>query len=238
MQVSTSTIGDDNITFKKSAALAKIEDLRREIFQFGTGKIDDAGLLSIALDCDIETCEKILRQYGGKSLLKEKNIDKLSAEIGIEDVKTINLTAILELGRRLFAAQDDKVVITSPEEAVKILDDMRELRREQLRGLYLDNRGRLVWDEVIAIGSLNKALAPPREILAPALEHDATGIIIAHNHPSGIAEPSGSDEEITDLIESAANLMKINLWDHIIITKDGYYSFNKAGKIKTQKYCM
>jgi DNA repair protein RadC len=109
---------------------------------------------------------------------------------------------------------------------------MKSLKREHLRGLYLNPQGTVIWDEVIAIGSLSKALVSAREIIAPALEHNASGIILAHNHLSGIAEPSIEDSEMTLQIENAMELMKIDLWDHIIIADDNYYSFNEAGKLK------
>ena len=182
-----------NASYIKAASLTKIDNLKNEIFQYGADKVDLAGLLSAALDLDVGMSDKILMNYGGKSLLKEQSIEKIASELGIDDEKAVKLISILELGRRIFAASDEKVIITSPEKAVKILDDMRELKREQLRGLYLDARGKLLFDDVLAVGHLNKTSAPPREILAPALEHGAAAIIIANNHPSGIAEPSGSD---------------------------------------------
>jgi DNA repair protein RadC len=123
-------------------------------------------------------------------------------------------------------------IIHSPQEAYEYLSDMKDLRREHLRGLYLNIKGKLIWDEVISIGTLSKALVTPREILAPAIERGASGIIVAHNHLSGVAEPSSEDLEMTIQIENAAELMKLDLWDHIIITQNGYYSFNEAGKIK------
>lgn len=222
---------------KKSEEIAWRENARKKMLQFGPGELDEAELLSLVLDCDNELSQRILRQYGGRSLLKEKDLNQLSTLLGIDDFKTTELMALLEIGRRLFR-WDAKAVpeIHSPAEAAKYLDDMRELKREHLRGLYLNIRGKIIYDEVVAIGTLNRALVSPRELLAPAIEYGASGLIIAHNHLSGIAEPSPDDEEMTLMIENAASLMKIDLWDHIIVTSDGYFSFNEAGKIKLKDY--
>jgi DNA repair protein RadC len=120
---------------------------------------------------------------------------------------------------------------------VNYLSEMRVLKKEQIRALYLNENGAVIWDEVAAIGKLSQAMVSPRDLLAPALEHSAAGIIIAHNHPTGSANPSNEDVELTVRLENAAELLNIDLWDHIVISQEGYYSFNEAGSIKVcRKY--
>ena len=223
-------------TLVKAEELSQNDSLKRKAFEFGLDKLDDSEVISLALDCDAETAGKILRNFGGKALLKDRELDKLSSLLGIDDDRTLRLLALLEAGRRFYGMESPGIKLISPEAAAQYLSDMRDLKREHLRGLYLDIRGNLVYDEIIAIGRLNRALAEPREIIAPGIAHNAVGLIIAHNHPSAPANPSLDDEEMTALLENAANLMNIDLWDHIIIAKDGYYSFNQAGKIKKKRY--
>ena len=219
----------------RKADLEARQNARRKLIQNGASLLNDAELISLALDCELELSHRILQQYGGKSLLKENDLGELASLLGIDDDRAVNLIALLETGRRFFEPKMNKMPeIHSPQEAFDYLADMKLLKREHLRGLYLDVRGKIIWDEVIAIGNASRALVTPREILAPAIEQGATGLIIAHNHLSEIARPSQDDIELTIQIESAANLMKISLWDHLIITGDEYYSFNAAGKIKTK----
>jgi DNA repair protein RadC len=227
--------GDNHFMASKDriAGLKSIDDARHKIHQFGVEPLSEEELLAVALDLDPDTCTKILHHYGGKALLKEKERDKIAQLLKMDEVKTINLLAIFELGRRQFQRSKESLIqINSPESAFDFLKDMKSLKREHLRGLYLNPQGLVVADEVLAIGSLSKALVSPREIITPALEYNASGIILAHNHLSGIPEPSAEDVEMTLQIEKAMDLMKIDLWDHIIIAEDSYYSFNEAGRLK------
>jgi DNA repair protein RadC len=86
--------------------------------------------------------------------------------------------------------------------------------------------------ELIAIGSIDFVLSRKRDILAPALEYSAKAIILLHNHPSGQASPSESDIDFTKELNEAARLVEVNLLDHIIISKDKYYSFRETGLLK------
>ena len=101
---------------------------------------------------------------------------------------------------------------------------MRDLPKEHLRGLYLDNHYRLIHDEVISIGSLTSNIIHPREVFRPALEYSASAVILAHNHPSGIPKPSESDMAITLQIVEAGKILGIGLLDHVIITKTKFGS--------------
>ncbi len=97
--------------------------------------------------------------------------------------------------------------------------------REQFNVLFLNSQHQLIADEIMFSGTINQAPVFPREIIKKALFHNATAIILAHNHPSGLAEPSSADRTITDLIQDAANLMDIRVLDHIIVGSTKCYSF-------------
>ena len=117
--------------------------------------------------------------------------------------------------------------IRGPEDVYIYLEDMRKLKKEQFRGLYLNARNKVIHDEVISIGTLTANLVHPREVFQPAIEYLACGVIIAHNHPSGDPEPSEDDLEITRKLATVGKTMDIELLDHIIIGKNKYVSLKE-----------
>jgi len=230
--------GDKTGTLRSlGEGIKSAEALRKRILEVGLEGLSGEELLTAGLEIDIETSRNILVKYGGRALLKEKDFSQIPQMIGLEDQRSAAALAVLALGERLCSPVKNGVCsLKSPSEAAEYLADMRFLKKEQLRALYLAADGKVIWDEVVALGSLSRALISPRELLAPAIEHSAAALIIAHNHTTGPSEPSQDDVELTLKLESAAELMKIDLWDHIIIAGEGYYSFNEAGKIKAGEF--
>ncbi|MBC8278104.1 MAG: DNA repair protein RadC [FCB group bacterium] len=227
--------GSETISEETKRHVNSIE-IKNAVLQYGAGKLDDAELLSAALNLDQALAEKILAGYGPAGLLKEKDLSELPAQLGLDEFKTASLLALLELGKRLFQPKTNgRLALKSPAEAAEYLSDMKLLKKEQIRALYLNNAGELLWDEVISIGTLSRTLVSPRELLAPALEQSASALIVAHNHLNESPEPSADDIQLTARIENAAQILKVDLWDHIIISKNSYYSFNEAGRIKSAK---
>ena len=111
---------------------------------------------------------------------------------------------------------------------------MRALNRESLRIVLLDTRYHLLRIEEISLGSLNESIAHPREIFRPAIIHSAYAIIVAHNHPSGDPTPSEADHRLTRRLAEAAQLLQIQLCDHVIIgspaeNRTPYFSFKESG---------
>lgn len=119
--------------------------------------------------------------------------------------------------------------VRGPEDAAKLLTELPDQYREMLVCLFLDSQARLVQKHLIAVGSLNVARATPRDVLLPALVNNAAVIVMAHNHPSGIAEPSEDDIRFTRSVGRAANLMGVALVDHLILARDGLYSMRARG---------
>ena len=128
------------------------------------------------------------------------------------------------MGRRFF--QDPGLgkpeFLRTAKQVFDYLHDMRTLPKEHLRGLYLDNRFRLVHDEVISIGGLDANLVHPREVFKPALDHGASAVILAHNHPSGSAEASDADRAVTAQLVEAGRILGIHVLDHIIIARHSF----------------
>ena len=104
-------------------------------------------------------------------------------------------------------------------------------KKEMLVGLYLDASNGVICQEVISVGSLNTTRTHPREILFPAVSNLALGFILAHNHPSGNLDPSDEDVAFTRAVHRACETLGIELYDHIIVTRDGYTSLRERGAI-------
>ena len=140
------------------------------------------------------------------------------------------LSVTMELARRCYDLElREPVAVSRPREAYERVRDITRGKQEQLVGLYLDAQNKLIVRRTISVGSLNTTRSHPREILYPAIQHLACGFILAHNHPSGCLEPSPEDIEFTRAIKRAGELMGIELYDHLIVTRDGFTSLRERG---------
>jgi len=119
--------------------------------------------------------------------------------------------------------------ITSANDVFHALAEYSSKNQEHFMLITLDGASKVIEKRVIFIGTLNQSLVHPREIFRPAILDNSAGIIIAHNHPSGTLEASRADIQITDRLKDVSKLMGIELLDHVIISKNGYYSFSDEG---------
>jgi DNA repair protein RadC len=175
----------------------------------------------------LEMSSRIIRDYGEKSILAERDAEKLSKEMGIPIVKACQIVACGELGRRFYdKSESGFTTIRSAKDVYEYLQDMRNLSKEHLRGLYLNSHSKILRDEVISIGTVNSNMIHPREVFRPAIEANAAAIVLAHNHPSGEASPSAEDIEITKQLVEAGKILGITVLDHVIITKHAFTSVN------------
>jgi DNA repair protein RadC len=172
---------------------------------------------------------RVLREYGEKIILAERNPQKMSEELDIPMVKACQIVAVGELGRRFYEKNSAGfTIIRTAKDVYEYLRDMRHLPKEHLRGLYLDGHSQIIHDEVISIGTINSNIVHPREVFRPAVEYNAVAVILAHNHPSGIVTPSPQDIEITTQLIAAGKIMGIHLLDHVIITEQTFLSVEAA----------
>src|SRR5579864_1357843 len=169
---------------------------------------------------------RLLKEYGDNIVVNQKDPRKVAALLGLPLIKSCQLVACFELGRRLFKAGDGRkpIVIRTASQVYDYLKDMRDLPKEHLRGLYLDSHYQLIHDELISIGTLTSNVIHPREVFRPALEFSAAALILAHNHPSGVPKPSEADLAITRQIIEAGKVLGIGLLDHVIIAKNKHES--------------
>lgn len=175
----------------------------------------------------LEMSDRLIRDYGEKSILSERDPVKLSEELDIPIVKACQIVACGELGRRFYdRSESGFVTIRNAKDVFDYFQDMRNLPKEHLRGLYLNSHNRILRDEVISIGTVNSNMIHAREVFRPAIECNAAAVILAHNHPSGESTPSKEDVDITADLVRAGKILGISILDHVIITKDSFSSVN------------
>lgn len=204
---------------------------RERLLSEGPGGLSTKELLAILLvngttkEGVLEMSERIMREYGERSLLKATDARALAADLDIPLGKAQQIVACGELGRRFFRrTRDGAPVIRTAQDVFDYVTDMRNLSKEHLRGLYLNAHFQLVHDEVISIGTVDANIVHPREVFRPALAASAAAVILVHNHPSGNIEPSEADLQVTRQLQEAGNLLNIDVVDHVIVTADTFTS--------------
>lgn len=219
--------------------LAEEDKPRERLIKHGPQDLSAAELLAVVLNVGTRREEvfsmtsRILKEYGEKNIINQTDVKALSEEFNIPLIKACQIVACFELGKRFFKKRlGFKTTIRTAKQAFEYLKGMGSLKKEQLRGLYLNSRYCLIHDEVISIGTLTSNIVHPREVFKPALEYSAAAIIIAHNHPSGSIKPSQSDIEITNQLIEASKIIGIDLLDHLIISGNRFISipadYNRA----------
>jgi DNA repair protein RadC len=134
--------------------------------------------------------------------------------------------------RLQYCLSSEDAVFTSPIECRKYLTlKMAELEREVFAVLFLDNRHRLIKYDEMFFGTIDGASVHPREVVKAALKHNAAAVILAHNHPSGVPEPSNADKRITHQVKEALKLIDIRVLDHIVVGGTGTLSFAELGLV-------
>ena len=206
---------------------------RQKMLSQGPESLSIKELLAVVLNVGtvkedvLEMSGRIIRDYGEKSILAEKDAKKLAKELNVSEGKACQIVATGELGRRFYdRSQSGFATLRTAKDVYEYLQDMRNLSKEHLRGLYLNSHNRVVRDEVISIGTINSNMIHPREVFRPAIESNAAAVILAHNHPSGEATPSEEDIEITKQLVQAGKIVGISLLDHVIITKNTFASIS------------
>lgn len=215
---------------------------REKLIAHGPSALTLAELLAVILNTGTKKEEvlamtnRILKEYGQKSILTWKDAKKLSADLDIPMGKALQIIACGELGRRLFDKNENSSpTIRTASDVFSYVVDMQNLKREHLRGLYLNAHYKLIHDETISIGTVDASLIHPREVFKPAVEYGAVGVILVHNHPSGIVNPSPSDRAITDQLIKTGEMLGIDLIDHVIVTKDTFISIPASYKGEGEK---
>lgn len=213
---------------------------RERLLALGAGALSDAELLALFLRVGcrgasaVDLARTLLNRFGSLNRLFAAGRAELSAIPGMGDAKYAQLQAVLEMARRAlreeFAAGD---ALASPRAVRDWLRlTLAPLPHEVFMVLLLDAQNRLLAAEELFRGTLTQTSVHPREVVKLALAHNAAGAILAHNHPSGVAEPSRADETLTQALKQALALVDVKLLDHFIVAGCGEpLSFAEKGLI-------
>lgn len=207
----------------------KRKDLRpREKLQSkGAPALSDYELLMAMIGSGNAQADVMKISRDVQKLLQEKSSTLTYKDLitikSLGPAKATQIIAGFELWRRQFEVTE-RPIIDTPEKAVTQLTDIRDKKQEYFVCLTLDGANRLIDKRIITIGTLNASLVHPREVFADAITDRAASIIVAHNHPSGSLKPSDADNEVTNRIQEAGELLGILLNDHLIVTQNDYVS--------------
>ena len=217
--------------------IPKIERPREKLIAKGPANLKDEELLAILLRTGregknvLELARQVLTKYPKKRLLKMQYEDLIKIK-GINSAKACTILAAIELVKRALEKGEETLpIIRSTKDVIAQAVYMRDKTREHLMVIYLNARNEMIFKKPMFIGTLNANLVHPREIFQEALKQNAASVILVHNHPSGDAEPSQDDLEITKRILEAGKIMGIDILDHVIITKNKVFSFKERGLI-------
>lgn len=225
---------------KKTIKDLDISDRPREkMISEGYESLTDDELLAIIISTGtrkknvVDLSKEILTNFSYEELL-EIEVDELVKIDGIKEAKATKIVASLQLGRRISERVIKRKIktITSSEDVYAYLKEgLIFKKKEHFLAILLDNKNVIISTETISIGDLSSTIVNPREVFKPAVKKSAKSIILAHNHPSGNPAPSMEDYNITRRLVEAGDILDIRVLDHLVIARDGYYSFKREGNI-------
>ncbi len=174
----------------------------------------------------------LLRDFGSLRALFCASKDQFRRHKGLGEAKFVQLQAVLEMTQRYLAETLKRGdALTNPQQTKLYLSRVLRDRQRSLLYIVLDNQHRVIRDEILFEGTIDAASVYPREVVKRALHHNASAVILAHNHPSGVAEPSQSDRRITDRLRDALGLVEIRVLDHFVVGDGEVVSFAERGWI-------
>ncbi|EJL6274117.1 DNA repair protein RadC [Vibrio cholerae] len=212
---------------------------REKLLQRGPQSLSDAELLAIFLRTGTQgmnvlaLADLLLRDFGSLRALFCASKEQFCRHKGLGEAKFVQLQAVLEMTQRYLAETLKRGdALTSPQQTKLYLSSvLRDRQREAFYILFLDNQHRVIRDEILFEGTIDAASVYPREVVKRALHHNAAAVILAHNHPSGVAEPSQADRRITDRLRDALGLVEIRVLDHFVVGDGEVVSFAERGWI-------
>lgn len=175
----------------------------------------------------IDMSNRLISKFGIEKLSK-CSLTELKSISGIGDAKASQIMALFEFNKRFNLSKNEGVSIRSAKHVYDYsFPKLADEDKENFMILHLDSKNKVIKDEIVSIGTLNSSLIHPREIFKSAIKESANSVIVVHNHPSGDPEPSSEDKLVTKKLIDAGELLGIKVLDHVIVGKNGYYSFNE-----------
>ena len=212
---------------------------REKLLHHGASILSDAELLAIFIRTGViglsavDLARQLLAHFGSLRALLEANQKQFCQQYGLGPAKYVQLQAVMEMSRRHFESTLSRGDVLIDVDTTKryIQQRLRAYPHEVFACLFLDNKHRMIAFEELFRGTIDGASVYPREVVKQAIHHNAAAVIFAHNHPSGIAEPSQADHNITQRLKSALELVDIRVLDHIIIGDGEIISFAEIGQL-------
>ncbi len=212
---------------------------REKLLLRGATALSDAELLAIFLRTGVpginavDLARGLLDEFGSLRVLLEADLATFSRRKGLGKAKYVQLQAGLELSRRhLMTLLQRGDALTNPDQTRRYLSaQLRDRNQEVFACLFLDNRHRVLAYEELFFGTVDGASVHPRELVRRCIAKNAAAVILAHNHPSGVAEPSRADEQITKRLQEALALVDVRLLDHMVVGDGEVVSFAERGLI-------
>lgn len=208
---------------------------RERLLSLGADQLSHQELLAILLRTGtkkmpvLELATQIIQNLTHLADLQDLSVQELQQISGIGQVKAVEIKAMLELAKRIY--QSDYVkqekILSSERVARKMMLEFGDKKQEHLVALYLDSQNRLIEQRIIFIGGVRRSIADAREVLHYACKNMATSLIIVHNHPSGVVNPSDSDIDFTKKMRRSCQDLGVLFLDHIIVGREDYYSFRE-----------
>ena len=210
---------------------------RERLAKYGVSALSNPELIAILLrtgmkgESVLNMSYRLVSEFGGFEKMGQASFTQLCSQDGISEAKACQLLAAFELGRRLISlSPKERTTINSPRDVYNLLGaDMRYRDQEHLRVLLVSTNSEVVGNLEIYKGTVNSAAVRVAEVLKPAVLENVPSIIVVHNHPSGDPSPSGPDIMITRQIKQAAELLDIELLDHIVIGGGTFVSMKDRG---------
>jgi DNA repair protein RadC len=217
--------------------LPKQERPRERLQRFGPEALSAQELLALVIGRGtpgksvVNIAQELLVKFGNIKAISEATIEELSKIKGIGLAKAAQIKASFELGKRQdLEIELDDLDIKKPQDVVKaIRARIQDKAKEHFKLILLNTRNKIIGISTVSTGTLNTSLVHPREVFKDAIMHNAASVVLAHNHPSGDTEPSENDLTITKRLAEAGKILGIEVLDHIIVTKAGFFSFKEKG---------
>jgi DNA repair protein RadC len=212
---------------------------REKLLQRGPGALSDAELLALLLRTGIPgknvvmLAQELVDRFGGVAGLLHSGADALKSVKGLGPAKRAELLAVVELARRALAQElQERALFDSPQAVAHYLQlHLGHKPHEVFAVLFLDSQHRLLALEELFRGTLTQTSVYPREVVLRALHHHAAAVVLAHNHPSGTAEPSRADQSLTQTLKAALALVDVRVLDHFVVTASGCRSMAEMGLV-------
>jgi len=208
---------------------------RERLLHSGAASLSPAELLAIILGNGtknlniVDICNEIIAKFGLEKL-SGTTIKELQEVKGIGKAKAMQIIAVFELNKRLHYSRNQNKKIQAASDIFEYMAGrVPDETKEHLFVLHLNTKNQITKTELVSVGTLNAALIHPREVFKAAIKESSHAIILVHNHPSGDTEPSSADKQVTELLKKASAVIQIDLLDHVITGKTGWFSFRESG---------